>query len=54
LQAKSDSSPGALLRAMNEAGFFGLERTIARQTVELATSSVSSNKNSRTIFSPRS
>ena len=33
-QAKPDSSPEALLHAMNEAGLFGLERTIAQQAVE--------------------
>lgn len=34
LQAKSDVSPAAVLHAMNEAGLFGLERTIAQQAVE--------------------
>ena len=34
LQAKADTSPGAVVHAMNEAGLFGLERTIAQQAVE--------------------
>ncbi|MEP7212908.1 MAG: hypothetical protein ABI791_07525 [Acidobacteriota bacterium] len=34
LQAKADGGPGAVLHAMNEAGLFGLERTIAQQAVE--------------------
>ena len=34
LQAKSEASPTAVVHAMNEAGLFGLERTIAQQAVE--------------------